>query len=105
MRVFLVLHELLYFMKNEDQYRKKINVREYNELDSKYIIKHEKVQQSTEETIMTAVQNSKHKYLKGTDYKYMIVMPAAERCLEDIIQHEALEAKKRGKFYKVLERL
>ena len=86
---------VLKFVKNEDQYRKEINAREDNDLDSKYIMNHIKVQQLTEDTIMTAIQNSKHKYLSGTDYKYMIVMPAADRCLEDIIQNEALgETKK-----------
>ena len=88
---------VLKFMKNEDQYLREINVREDNKLDSKYIIKHIKVQQLTEDIIMTAIQNSKHKYLKGTDYKYMIVMPAADRCLEDIIQNEALGAQKKKK--------
>ena len=86
---------VLKFVKNEDQYRKEINAREDNDLDSKYIMNHIKVQHLTEDTIMTAIQNSKHKYLAGTDYKYMIVMPAADRCLEDIIQNEALgETKK-----------
>ena len=91
---------VLKFMKNEDQYRKEINAREHNDLDSKYIIKYIKVQQSTEDTIMIAIQNSKHKYLAGTDYKYMIVMPAADRCLEDIIQNEVLGAQNKREILK-----
>ena len=43
---------------------------------------------NNEDVINTAIQASKHKHLKSTKYKFMIVLPAADRSLLDVILKE-----------------
>jgi len=88
---------VLKFMKNEDQYQKEIDTRENNHLDSKYIINiiMKKATSENEKdfahAIKKALQLSIHNNLYKNGYKYMIVMHAADRSLEDIIKKEKLD--------------
>lgn len=71
---------VLKFMTNEDQFKQEKVTREENKFNSKFvmnIIEHS-----------FNFEKSKHKFLKDDDYKYLIVMPAADRSLEDIIKKE-----------------
>jgi serine/threonine protein kinase len=81
---------VLKFMKNEDQYRKEINARQTNNLNAKFVMNiiSGPEEDSNEDIIYTAIQVSNHKHLKNTEYKFMIVLPAADRSLKDVIQKE-----------------
>lgn len=84
---------VLKFMKNDLQYRKEIDTRVLNKLDSKHvlniIIQEEGSNiEAKENAITDALQSSTHKHLYNNGYRYMIVMRAADRSLEDIIKKE-----------------
>lgn len=79
---------VLKFMKNKDQYRKEIDARLKKNLDAKFviIIISGSEEDCDEDVIYTAIQASKHKHLKSSEYKFMIVLPAADRSLLDAIE-------------------
>ena len=81
---------VLKFMKNKDQYRKEIDARQKNNLDAKFVLNiiSGLEEDSNEDIIYTSIQASNHKHLKCTEYKFMIVLPAADRSLLDVIQKE-----------------
>ena len=81
---------VLKFMKNEDQYRREINARQKNNLDAKFVMNiiSGPEEDCDEDSICTDIQKSNHKHLKNTEYKFMIVLPAADRSLLDVIQKE-----------------
>jgi serine/threonine protein kinase len=81
---------VLKFMKNEDQYRKEINARQTNNLNAKFVMNiiSGPEEDSNEDIICKSIQVSNHKHLKRTQYKFMIVLPAADRNLLDVILKE-----------------
>jgi hypothetical protein len=81
---------VLKFMKNKDQYRKEIDARQTKNLDAKYVMNiiSGSEEDCDEDVIYKSIQVSNHKHLKCTEYKFMIVLPAADRSLLDVIQKE-----------------
>ena len=81
---------VLKFMKNRDQYRKEIDTRHMKNLDAKFVMNiiSGSKEDNNEDVIYTAIQASKHKHLKSSEYKFMIVLPAADRSLLDVILKE-----------------
>lgn len=72
---------ILIFMKNEDQYRG------VKKLDLKFVLSiiHQPENNTYEDIISAAIQSSNHKHLKDTEYKFLLVLPVADRSLLDVI--------------------
>ena len=77
---------ILKFMTNEDQYRKEINDRRVKNLDSKLVkdIMHQPENNSYEDFITASIQSSNNEHLKGTEYKFMLVLPSSTAVISEL---------------------
>lgn len=77
---------ILKFMTNEDQYRKEINDRRVKNLDSKFVkdIMHQPENNSYEDFITASIQSSNYEHLKGTEYKFMLVLPSSTAVISEL---------------------
>ena len=72
------------FMKNEDQFRREIDSRKENELDSKYVVDIIRTFNGDEDTSFLSALESNNL----GEYKYAILMPCADRNLDNIFRSE-----------------
>ena len=78
------------FMKNEDQYQREVEIRNKNNLDSRYVLG--LLDGPSLNEFQANILNLKHDHVDNiTEFKFCIVLPAADRSLDAIYPKKGLQ--------------